>query len=85
MGTVSSNEVTLTNRMFDNQVSQHFLSVYEMNNNRVRASSSNSELEETSLPLNSLLHNLQDQLPNSQWCQFGLAISVPKEVSTALL
>ena len=31
-----------------------------------------------------MLHNLQDQLPNSQWYQFGLAISVPKEVLHSL-
>ena len=29
--------------------------------------------------LNSLLNKLQDQVPNSQWYQFGLALSVPKQ------
>ena len=30
--------------------------------------------------LNSLLNKLQDQVPNSQWYQFGQALQVPKEI-----
>ena len=32
------------------------------------------------LDLNSLLSRVQDQIPNYQWYQFGLALGVPKEV-----
>lgn len=36
--------------------------------------------ESEPLDLNSLLCKLQDQAPNSQWYQFGLALGVPKQI-----
>ena len=40
--------------------------------------------ENEPLDLNCLLSKLQDQIPNSQWYQFGLALGVPKQILSQL-